>query len=449
MLKSKLGRLAAVLGGVIAVSAIIALAITLSFSSGDRMCKGVSVSGVAVGGMSQDDAAKSVRRWAQERVQRNITLTALDRRWSGNLASLGLRIDWQRSVDEAFLVGRKGSIIERAICVLTKGGKGKNIVATPLVDPTELGKTLKKVAKAVNRPHEDARLVVVDDKLQIKHDSSGIKLDEEAAADVVTRTAVSGRNFVALPIVIDPPQVTSKDCAAIDALLSSFTTSFNSGIRGRTHNLVLAANAISGHVLKPSQVFSCNDTIGPRLVGRGYQIAQIFVKGELVDGIGGGICQVSSTLFNAVLLAGLKVVERSPHAGTVPYVSPGRDATVAYGQKDFRFENSNSHPIGIVSVVTGARLTVQIYGSVEDKKEVKVYLGQLRRTAAGSKTVVDAALAAGVTKVIERGSGGAEVVLYRKILGSDGKDVVDTFKSRYVPQKAIIAIGSAPTVASE
>ena len=449
MLISKSGRLAAIAGGIIVLCAVIALAITLIFGSGETICKGVSVSGVAVGGMSRDEAAKAARLWAQERVRRNITLTALDRRWSGNLASLGMRIDWQKSVDQAFAVGREGSIIERAVCVLSSGGKGKQITATPLIDPALLGKTLKKVALAVNRPHQDARLVVVDDRLQVKHDASGIKLDETAAASVLAQAAGSGKNFVALPIVVDPPEVTTQDCATIDTLLGSFTTSFNRSLRGRTHNLILAANAVSGHVLKPGQVFSCNDAIGPRLTGRGYQVAQIFVKGELVDGIGGGICQVSSTLFNAVLLAGLKVVERSPHAGVVPYVAPGRDATVAYGQKDFRFQNSNTLPIGVVAIVKGSRLTVQIYGAAQDKKEVRVYTSGLRRTAAGSKTVIDPKLAPGATKVVHKGVGGADVVLYRKMAGPDGKDLVSAFRSRYVPQKAIIAVGTEPSVTSE
>lgn len=449
MLKSKWGRLAAILGGVVVVCALVALAITLVFGNGDTICKGVSVSGIDIGGMPKAKAASAVRQWAHERVHRNITLTALERRWSGTLASLGLRIDWQGSVDRAFLVGRKGSILNRAICVLTSGGSGKHIAATRLIDPTQLGRTLTKVAETVNRPHEDARLVVVDGRLQVRQDSSGIKLDKEAATDVVARAAGSGRNFVQLPIVTDPPEITSQDCAGINTLLSSFTTPFNAGKRGRTHNLTLGARAISGRIVMPSQVFSCNDTIGPRLEGTGFQMAQVYIKGELVDGIGGGICQVSSTLFNAVLLAGLKVIERSPHPETVPYVAAGRDATVAYGHKDFRFQNTSTMPIGIVTMVRGSHLTVQVYGSAQDKKAVKIFSGKLRRMAAGSKTVVDATLAPGARKVVEKGVRGGDVVLYRKMVGPDGKDIIDAFHSRYAPHKAVIAVGTTPTVASE
>lgn len=449
MFTSKWGKVAAISGGIVVVCALVVLTITLVFGNGDRICKGVSVSDVAIGGMSKQEAADAVRQWAKDRVQRNITLTALDRRWSGNLASLGLRIDWQESTQRAFQVGRQGSIVDRAVCVLTERGKGKRIHARPLINHDLLSKTLTKVAAAVNRPHEDARLVVVDGQLHVKHDSSGIKLDQEAAAKVVAEAAGTGRNFVQLPIVVDPPEVTAKDLASVNTLLGTFTTPFNAGLRGRTHNLTLAANAISGRVVMPSQVFSINESVGQRLVGRGYRMAQVYVKGELVDGIGGGVCQVSSTLFNAALMAGLKIVERSPHPEPVPYVAPGRDATVAWGQKDFRFQNSSTSPIGIVAFIKGSRLTVQVYGAAQDKKEVKVYTGSLRRTSVASKTVVDAALAPGAKKVVEKGARGADVVLYRKMIGPDGKDILDAFRSRYAARRAVIAVGAAPAVTSE
>lgn len=438
------------MGGVVAACAVIALVITLVFSNSDRICGGVTVSGVAVGGMPKEEAATAVRRWARDRVRRNITLTALDRRWTGNLASLGMRIDWQESVERAYGVGRRGGILNRIVCVLAANrGCGKLITARPLVNQDLLDRTLRKVALAVNRPHTDARLVVVEGQLRVKQDASGIKLDRDAAADVVTRAAGTGRNFVALPIVVDPPEVTSGDCAAINTQLSSYSTSFQAYKRGRTHNLTLAARAIDGIVVKPGREFSVNAAVGPRLAGRGYQMAQVYIRGELVDGIGGGVCQVSSTLFNAVLLAGLQVVERHPHPEAVPYVAPGRDATVAWGFKDFRFRNSASSPVGIIAIIKGSRLIVQIYGAASDKKPVRVYFGSLRRTAAGVKTVVDAKLAPGVRKVVDKGISGASAVLYRKMIGPDGKETTDAFRSRYAPHNAVIAVGAVPATASD
>ena len=328
------------------------------------------------------------------------------------------------------------------ICVLAQSGRGKSIVARSLFDPKRLNKTLSKVARTVNRPHQDARIAVVSGQLEIKQDNCGIKLDEVGAERIVAAAVGTGENVIALPVITDPPKVTARDCSGINALLATYTTPFNPGKRGRTHNLTLAARSFTGVVLRPSQVFSVNDAVGPRLEGRGFQMAQVFIRGELVDGIGGGVCQVSSTLFNAVLLAGLKVIERSPHAETVPYVAPGRDATVAYGLKDFKFRNSGTMPIGIVSIVGPSHLTIQIYGSAVDKKEVKLYTGKLTRLGAGSKTVIDSTLPQRKKKVVDKGARGANVVLYRKMVGPDGSDVVEAFRSRYSPHKAVIAVGS-------
>lgn len=433
-----------VLTAVAAVLLVAAFAVTSHFAAGDKMAKGVSVSGIELGGFTRDQADRTLQSWAAKQARRDITLTAMDRRWNGPLGSLGLSVDWQDAANRAYAVGRTGSLFNRLICVLTSAGSGKHVVARLRVDRLVLQRTLRKVAEAVNRPHTDARIEVVDSRLEIKQDSCGIKLDDVRAAAAICAGARSGHNVVQLPIVTDHPEVTARDAAGIDTLLSSYTTSFNRGLRGRTHNLTLAARCVDGTVLKPDQEFSCNAAVGPRLAGRGFRTAQIYIRGKLEDGVGGGVCQVSSTLFNAVLLAGLTIKERNPHSQVVPYVRPGRDATVAYGLLDFRFANSNTSPVGIALKVKGSRLTVQVYGSASDRKEVKLYTGKLTRVGAGSKTVVDASLPAGSRRVVEKGTGGYRVVLYRTITQPDGTVTTDTFRSSYAPQSSVVAVGASP-----
>jgi vancomycin resistance protein VanW len=140
----------------------------------------------------------------------------------------------------------------------------------------------------------------------------------------------------------------------------------------------------------------------------------------------------------------LTIKERGPHSQTVPYVKPGRDATVAYGLRDFRFVNSNTSPVGIALKVNGSRLTVQVYGSSSDRKEVKLYTGRLTRVAAGSKTVVDASLPVGSRKVVVKGARGYRVMLYRTITQPDGTVTTDTFRSSYAPQSSVVAVGASP-----
>jgi vancomycin resistance protein VanW len=343
----------------------------------------------------------------------------------------------------AYAVGREGDIIRRAVCVLTNGGIGKQIGVPVVVDESRVTKTIDKVAKAVNRPHKNASLKTVGGRLEIVDDSCGIKLDEKRAVDSVVGALKSNQLVVQLPVEADRPDVTADDLREIDTLLARFSTRFNPGKRDRTHNLVLAARSMDGIVVKPGREFSYNDTVGPRVLTRGFREAPIFVRGKMEPGVGGGICQVSSTLYNAVLLAGLKVVERAPHSRTVPYVSAGRDATVAYGLRDFRFENVGSAAVGILTHINGSQLTVDIYGSARDKKNISVFTGPVAyHGGAGEKTVIDTGLAPGARKVIDKGSKGASVTVYRKVTDSDGKVVTEVVsRDRYPKQDTIVAVG--------
>lgn len=447
-MRSWAGRIAAILAVVLAGCILGIVSATISFGRGDRICKGVSVLGVNVGGLTKAKASQVLQAWARDKLNGSVTLTALDTRWTGAPAAFGARIDWRKAVDEAFSVGRRGGIFERARCVVFSGGK--KIEAGILLDPSQAKRAFAKVARAVNRPHKDARMRVEDGHLLVSQDECGIKLNEDKAVRTMACALQAGDAVIKLPVETDQPEVTSRDVALINTMLARFTTTFNPGKVGRTHNLTLAAKSLNGCILKPGDEFSVNQTVGPRLVERGFRTAQIFVKGKLEDGIGGGVCQVSSTLYNSVLLADLKVIERHPHSRTVPYVRPGRDATVAYPARDFRFENSNSSPICVITRVGGARLTVEIYGSATDKKNIQVYTSGARRTGAGRTTIVDSTLRPGQKKTVDKGSSGVSVTVFRKILNTDGSASTEIVsRDRYAAQNSVVAVGPAQKKTSE
>lgn len=137
--------------------------------------------------------------------------------------------------------------------------------------------------------------------------------------------------------------------------IGQYVTYFNSGNKSRTHNISLAAKAIDNHVVFPNETFSFNKVVGMRTPDKGYMKAPVIVRGELSEGVGGGICQVSSTLFNAVDRAGLEIVQRYSHSRRVPYVPPGRDATVSWGGPDLRFQNKYNQPVLIRAKRHGER----------------------------------------------------------------------------------------------
>lgn len=178
-----------------------------------------------------------------------------------------------------------------------------------------------------------------------------------------------------IPLKILYPKVTTNmiGSEAFPDLLSSFSTNYNARDKNRTTNLILAANKINGTVLMPGETFSYNKIVGARTIAAGYKEAPIYVQGKVVDGLGGGICQITSTLYNAVVLANLQVVERSNHQFVPSYVTASRDATVVYGALDFKFKNNRNYPIKINCSVSGGVANFKIFGlHQEDDCQVEI-----------------------------------------------------------------------------
>ncbi|MHB0999601.1 MAG: VanW family protein [Armatimonadota bacterium] len=154
--------------------------------------------------------------------------------------------------------------------------------------------------------------------------------------------------------------------------LGAFTTSMQGRSPEQSHNIRRAVETLDGSVVRPGQVFSFNRTVGSCSAERGYADAPTIVEGKLEESPGGGICQVSSTLYNAALLAGMEVVERNPHSSPVRSVPPGRDATVVFGGPDLRFRNNLPEPVTIDASVSGDRLSIKLVGRDSQKSKFAV-----------------------------------------------------------------------------
>lgn len=167
-----------------------------------------------------------------------------------------------------------------------------------------------------------------------------------------------------IPLKVLYPNITTSMLGneAFPDLLSQYSTSYSTRDQKRTTNLKLAANKINGTVLMPGETFSYNKVVGARTISAGYQEAPIYVSGKVVDGVGGGICQITTTLYNAVVYANLDIVERSNHQFVPSYAPASRDATVVYGSIDFKFKNNRNYPIKIMCTVSNGIANFQIYG---------------------------------------------------------------------------------------
>ncbi|MFD1737745.1 VanW family protein [Bacillus salitolerans] len=264
----------------------------------------------------------------------------------------------QVSTEENFTVHFNGEIIASV---------SRNDFATthpdiPIIDDEKFYQFILDLEEKVYIAPVDAK---IDEAGSIQKEQAGRRLHHQKLLEAFHQYYYGdGPRLIEVPTLTIYPKVDSELLASIKVKrIGQYMTYFNSRNKTRTHNIGLATESINNHVVFPGEVFSFNGVVGKRTKERGYLPAPIIVKGELSEGIGGGICQVSSTLFNAVDQAGVKIVKRYSHSKRVPYVPPGRDATVSWYGPDFTFKNNYNQPILIRAKSMEGRVYISIYSS--------------------------------------------------------------------------------------
>ena len=218
-----------------------------------------------------------------------------------------------------------------------------------------------------------------------------------------------------IPLILTPAEKTIDDIGteAFPYLISEFSTKYDASNINRSGNLKIAADKINGRVLMPGEEFSFNEVVGKRTIEEGYRNAKIYENGQVVDGLAGGICQISSTLYNAVLLANLEVTERRNHSFTSTYVPAGRDATVVYGRSDLKFKNTRSYPIKLEANVANGIAKFKIHG-IKEEVEYEIKILPVVTQSIPYQTIYnpDPALAPGQQVVTQYGHSGCRVTTY-------------------------------------
>lgn len=272
----------------------------------------------------------------------------------------------------------------------------------------------------------------------------GVRLDPEAAAFAL-EAAVPGET-VQLPAEVVYPEMTAQELEAVlfrDVL--STTTTNVSGSSARKGNVRLAGESVNGTVLNDGDIFDYNKVVGKRTVERGFGAAATYINGETVDTVGGGICQVSSTIYLAALLANLEIVERYNHRFYPGYITLGMDATVSWGGPEFRFQNNTGYPIRIDVGYANSQLTVTVVGTKTDDSYVKMTYDVLSTTGYETEYVETEDLAWGEQRQKQNGYTGYEVISYRNVYSGDGELLSSKVeaKSSYKSRNRIILTGIA------
>lgn len=426
----------------------------------------VSLGGVQVGGKSAEEVEKVARELSARLLALPVTVRFEKRTTKTSPTKLGATVDIQAAVDAALAPEEDGTLLDRIRERFT-GPDGREIPLTLKVTEAGVAEGLKRFSALVGMEPKQAKLTKIGGKFKATPPKPGKELDSANLAeklqaaldaeDLRTKLATSvettpDRNAwlkaqTALELAAATREaqarITLEHLEAITDRLTTFSTGLGASSRNRVHNVSLACQAIDGTVLLPGDVFSYNDTVGPRVASAGFKEAPVIVRGRLEKGTGGGICQVSSTLYNAALLADLEIVRRRHHAFPVHYVPAGRDATVVDGVVDFRFKNRLTHPVAIDSKVAGGRVTVNIYGHPEDRSQVEILTGNRSTVSAGMKTVSDPKLPKGRRVVEESARSGVRVTVTR-IVKKDGQEARKEVVSRdfYRPFAGVVRVGT-------
>ncbi|MBQ7718192.1 MAG: VanW family protein [Clostridia bacterium] len=274
----------------------------------------------------------------------------------------------------------------------------------------------------------------------------GVDFDKTEAAKIIKENKDYGQTYT-IPATITSPEVTTEDAQAklFAKKLSSYRTNYNSGDVSRSENIALAAQLLNNTVLMPGDVFSYNGTLGERTEDAGFKIAHVYMNNEVVDGIGGGICQVSSTLYCSVLYANLEVVERVNHQLPVSYVPLGQDATVDYGNIDFKFKNNTPYPLKIVASAGGGTVYIELLGYKDIDEKVEIIPIRTGIIEPKIEEEPDPTLPLGEKKEKKAGSPGSVVETFKAVT-SNGKTGEKTLvsKSTYAAVKTIMSVGTGP-----
>lgn len=368
----------------------------------------------------------------------------------------GIVIESSYSIEDDELIITKG---KEGIYIDTEGllnkvkenlkdiNENEDYIDIPVINKTPEEIDIDKIHKEVYKEAQDA--YYTKEPFAVYPEVEGIDFDVEEARKILEEE----KEEYVIKLTITKPKVTLNQIGseAFPDRLATFTTRYDVSDTNRTTNLEIACQKINGKVVLSGETFSYNKALGPRTAAAGYKNGKIYAGGEVVDGIGGGICQISSTLYNTVLMANLEIVERRNHQFVTSYLPAGRDATVVYGMTDFKFKNTRQYPIRIVASAKNGIATVSIYGI---KEENEYTFSFSTKTVASipftTKYVEDASLPVGTEKVKQKGANGLKTETYiTKML--NGKVISTTLLSKdtYDAMTRIVIKGTNGEAVSE
>lgn len=391
--------------------------------------EGIVVDGIELGGLTLDEARARLQEQLDESIKdAQVTVTLDDNSKTFTADQMTVTTDMDEILTEAMNMGREGELDERYQYVLGLKEKPVELTTTVEVDAAPLEAAVRALAESWTEPAVEPVVTGFDpdskNKFTVEEGKDGRSVNADKLWELV-KAEVDNKTYgtVEAPVEVLKATQTVDDILSMNTLITRFETKMTND-KNRITNIKLACSSISGTVLQPGQEFSFNKVVGERTAKRGYKEAGVIVAGMADTGLGGGICQVSGTLFNAVVRADLEIVKRLRHSYALSYLGPGTDATVDYPGKDFIFKNNKDTPVYIIMYTDGLKVIAEIYGvPLENGVTVDLVVDIISKTKPGARvTVEDKSIPVGEEKKVS-GHTGYKLNAYRVYYDKDGNEI--------------------------
>jgi vancomycin resistance protein YoaR len=411
----------------------------------EKVYAGVTLDGVQLSGLTATEVKDLLRLWYEPKNSQHLSAYYGEQAFSFDSQTVDYDVDVEATADAVMHCGRTGNVWERLKYIHLAQTVGYQIPLKVRYNEQKLAELIESWRESIDKPPRNAGFSILHGGMI--QAESGRRLETTAVTPLVLQALEQAKEYaVALPVTPLYPEMSEADIASIGLkeLLANYTTTFNTGDGNRSANIRIAASKINGYIIYPSQTFSFNDVVGPRDKEHGFKEAMEIVGNEYVPGIGGGICQVSSTLYNVALLANLPIAERYNHSKPLGYVGLGRDATVAYGTLDFKFTNNTAGPVMIISEIQDNQLCVGLFGTMKSSSgRVKVITVNKQVILPTDIRQQDPTLWLGETELAKQGKSGYEVTTVRVLMQGDKevkREIIAT--DQYLPENRVVKIGT-------
>lgn len=426
-----------------------------AFAEEETISQGVYIGAVDVSGMTADEAESAVNQALAASQGSGFTLKLGDYTITATAEDFGL--SWKNTdvVDEAMALGKSGNIIKRYKDAKDLENQTKVYDLAYEADESAVASFVSRIAQQYNQEATEGTLERDENwNLVVVGGADGIAVDEDASVTAIMNylkeNSGASNGEIQLVAEVVKPSLTDDELSKVTDLLGTATTYYGSSYERNT-NVEVGASKLNGTILLPGETFSVTEAVAPFTAENGYELAPSYEAGQVVDSYGGGICQVSTTLYNAVLKAELTVVERHNHTMTVSYVDPSKDAAIAEGLMDFRFTNSTDAPIYIEGWGTDGTLTFNIYGQETRSSDRSIsFVSETTGTlpSEGVTLVADYDQNVGYLEQTQAGSDGLTAVLWKYITVNGETTVEQVNSSTYQAKIATYKVGVASTDAS-